>query len=63
MSKRIIADKNNKKEFKQKQKVRDHDHYTGKYSGATHSNYNLRYKIPREIPVIFIMDLHMIIIL
>ena len=53
MSKRIIADKNNKKEFKQKQKVRDHDHYTGKYRAAAHSNCNLRYKIPREIPVIF----------
>ena len=51
--KEFCTDKNNKKEFKQKQKVRDHDHYTGKYRGAAHSNCNLRYKIPREIPVIF----------
>ena len=43
----------NKKEFKKKQKVGDHDHYTGKYSGAAHSIFNLRYKVPKEIPVIF----------
>ena len=35
------------------QKVRDHCHYTGKYRGAAHSNYNLNYKIPKEIPVVF----------
>ena len=35
------------------QKVRDHCHYTGKYGGAAHSNCNLRYKIPKEIPVVF----------
>ena len=51
--KEFCTDKNNKKEFKLKQKVRDHDHYTGKYRGAAHSNCNLRYKIPREIPEIF----------
>ena len=51
--KEFCTDKNNKKEFKQKQKVRDHDHYTGKYRGAAHSNCNLRYKTLREIPVIF----------
>ena len=34
-------------------KVRDHDHYTGKYRGAAHSICNLRYKIPKEIPVVF----------
>ena len=34
-------------------KVRDHCHYTGKYRGATHNNCNLRYKIPKEIPVVF----------
>ena len=43
----------NKKEFKQKQKVRDHDHYTGKCRGAAHSVCNLRYKIPKDIPVVF----------
>ena len=34
-------------------KVRDHCHYTGKYRGAAHSNCNLNYKIPKEIPVVF----------
>ena len=33
-------------------KVRDHCHFTGKYGGATHT-CNLRYKIPKNIPVIF----------
>ena len=40
---------NNKKQ----QKVRDHCHYTGKYRGAAHNICNLRYKIPKEIPVVF----------
>ena len=35
------------------QKVRDHCHYTGRYRGAAHSICNLRYKIPKEIPVVF----------
>ena len=34
-------------------KVRDHCHYTGKYRGAAHDISNLRYKIPKEIPVVF----------
>ena len=34
-------------------KVRDHCHYTGKYIGAAHDICNLRYKIPKEIPVVF----------
>ena len=49
----FCTDKNNKKEFKLKQKVRDHCHYTGKYRGAAHSICNLRYKISKEIPVVF----------
>ena len=49
----FCMDENNKKEFKLNQKVRDHCHYTGKYRGAAHSSCNLRYKIPKEIPVIF----------
>ena len=43
----------NKKEFKQKQKVRNHDHYTRKYRRAAHSMCNLQYKVPKEIPVVF----------
>ena len=34
-------------------KVRDHCHYTGKYRGAAHEICNLRYKTPKEIPVVF----------
>ena len=41
-----------KKEFNN-DKVRDHCHFTGKYSGAAHNTCNLRYKIPKNIPVIF----------
>ena len=51
--KEFCTDKKNKREFKLKQKVRDHDHYTGKYRGAVHTNCHSRYKILREIPVIF----------
>ena len=40
-------DKSDKKDYK----VRDHCHYTGKYRGAAHNICNLRYKIPKEIPV------------
>ena len=36
-----------------KYKVRDHCHYMGKYRGAAHDICNLRYKIPKEIPVVF----------
>ena len=43
------TDDNNKKYHK----VRDHCHYTGKYRGAAHDICNLRYKIPKEIPVVF----------
>ena len=49
----FCTDENNKKEFKLKQKVRDHCHYTGKYKRAAHSICNLRYRIPKEIPVVF----------
>ena len=48
-----------KKEFssndhdKKYHNVRDHCHQTGKFRGATSSICNLRYKTPREIPVVF----------
>ena len=41
-----------KKEFNN-DKVRDHCHFTGKHRGAAHNTCNLRYKIPKNIPVIF----------
>ena len=48
-----------KKEFntddgdKNHHKVKDRCHYTGKYRGVAHNICNLRYKIPKEIPIVF----------
>ena len=42
--KRFSTDDNNK---------RDHCHYTGKYRGTAHDICNVRYKKPKEIPVVF----------
>ena len=46
-----------KKEFrdddKNKEKVRDHCHYTGKIRGAAHNICNLRYRVPKEITIVF----------
>ena len=39
--------------IKKYHKVRDHCHYTGKYRGVAHNTCNLRYKTPKEIPVVF----------
>ena len=47
--KKFSTDDSNKKYHK----VRDHCHYTGKCRGAAHDICNLRYKIPKEIPVVF----------
>ena len=43
------TDDGNKKYFE----VKDHCSYTGKYRGAAHNICNLRYKILKEIPVVF----------
>ena len=48
-----------KKEFntddsdKKHQKVKYHCHYMRKYRGAAHNICNLRYRIPKEIPIVF----------
>ena len=48
-----------KKEFntddsnKKHHKVKNHCHYAGKYRGEAHNICNLRYKIPKEIPIVF----------
>ena len=34
-------------------KVRDHCHLTGKYRGAAHKDCNLKYQIPKFIPILF----------
>ena len=46
---RFSTDNDNEKYHK----VRDQCHYTGKYGGAAHSIYNLRYKTPKGISVVF----------
>ena len=38
---------------KNKKKVRDHCHCNRKFRGAAHSECNLRYKVPKEILVVF----------
>ena len=48
----FCMNENNKKEIKLKQKVRDHCHYREKYGGAAPIICNLRYKIPKEIPIV-----------
>ena len=45
-----------KKKFcydKSKEKARGHCDYTKKFRWAAHSKYNLRYKVPKEISVVF----------
>ena len=38
---------------KKHHKIKDHCHDTGKYRGAAHNICNLRYRIPKEIPIVF----------
>ena len=38
--------------YKNYKKVKGHCHYTGKFRGAAHSNCNLNYKVPNNIPII-----------
>ena len=40
------------KNYKNKRKVKDHCHYTGKLREAAHSKCNLNYKVPKDIPII-----------
>ena len=51
----ICKEKFENKYFKDKKygKVRDHCHYTGKYTGAAHNICNLKYGVPKNIPVFF----------
>ena len=50
--------------YKNKRKVKDHCHYTGKFRGAAHSKCNLNYKVPKDISIIIhnaSYDTHIII--
>ena len=49
----IDTTKSSSLERKKNYKVRDHCHYTGKYRGVPHNICNLKYKVPKEIPVVF----------
>ena len=39
------------KEYRQ---IRDHCHYTKEYRGAAYSIYNLKYNVPKKIPIVFL---------
>ena len=45
--------KNDENAFKLYYKVRDHSHYTRKLRVAARSICNIKYKTPKEIPVVF----------
>ena len=52
----IFVNKNSKKFFlkdKKYCKVRDLCRYTGEYTGAAHSIWNLKYSVPKKIPMVF----------
>ena len=51
--KEFSTDENAKNAFKLHHKVRYHSQFTGKFRGAANSICNLRYKTPKEIPVVF----------
>ena len=36
----------------EKNKVRNHCHYTAKFGGVAHSIFNFRCKVPKEIPIV-----------
>ena len=40
------------KNYKNRRKVKDHCHYTGKFRGTALSICNLRYKVPENIPIV-----------
>ena len=51
--KEVSTNENDENAFKLYHKVRDHCNYTGKFRRAAHSICNLRYKKPKEIPIVF----------
>ena len=38
---------------KKYRKVRNHCHYTGEFKGVAHSICNLKYSVPKKIPIVF----------
>ena len=51
--KKFGDDKNEKSEYDLYHKVRDHCHFIGKFRGAAHNICNLRYKVLKNISVVF----------
>ena len=51
----IYSDKSDES-YKNRKKVKDHCHYTGKFRGAAHGICNLRYKVPENISIIIHND-------
>ena len=49
----FVMIKRNKKQYKLMCKVRDYCHFTGKKGGVAPSKCNLKYKVPKFIPVVF----------
>ena len=55
--KKFCLDENNEKdENENDEKIKKYqsgkDHYSGKFRGAAHSICNLRYKVPKNIPIV-----------
>ena len=48
---KFCTDKDNE-HYTNRKNVKDHCHYTREFRGAAHSICNLRYKVPKEIPII-----------
>ena len=40
------------KNYTNRKKVKDHCHYTGNFRGAAHNICNLKYNVPKELPII-----------
>ena len=38
--------------YTNRKKVKDHCHYTGKFTGAAHSKCSLSYEVPKDIPIL-----------
>ena len=57
-------DKNKNDKNEKYQKVKYRCHYTRKFRGAAHNYYNLRYNVPKHIPIVIQKagyDIHFII--
>ena len=50
---KFCYDKNKKSKYDLNHKVRDHCHYTRKFSGAAHNICNFQHKVSKKSPVVF----------